>query len=196
MNTGANRSRRNVRRRANRRRQTRPVVVVRPAAGPRRVRRRRARVGGNAVRGPGGRSNRDVLTFTIDDLKANSTGILKFGPNLSQYAAFNNGLLKAYHEYKITSLTTQYNSCSSDATPGAIALEVDTSCSQTTTGSKITSFPVKRNAKKTFPAPFIRGKDFMTTSADQFWLLYKGNGDGSLAGQFVCRFECLFQNPK
>nr|ACH42778.1 truncated capsid protein/putative aphid transmission factor [Sugarcane yellow leaf virus] len=149
MNTGANHPRRNVRRRANRRRQTRPVVVVRPAAGPRRVRRRRARVGGNAVRGPGGRSNRDVLTFTIDDLKANSTGILKFGPNLSQYAAFNNGLLKAYHEYKITSLTIQYNSCSSDATPGAIALEVDTSCSQTTTGSKITSFPVKRNAKKT-----------------------------------------------
>ncbi|ASK51773.1 P3 protein [Wheat leaf yellowing-associated virus] len=196
MNTGGNRTRRNARRRANRRRSTRPVVVVRPTPKPRRVRRRRASAGGGAVRGPGGRSNREVFTFTVDDLKANSSGILKFGPNLSQYAAFNNGILKAYHEYKITSLTIQYNSCSSSTTSGAIALEVDTSCSQTTTGSKIVSFPVKSNTRKTFPTSFIRGKDFVTTTADQFWLLYKGNGDSSLAGQFVCRFECQFQNPK
>nr|BDW36307.1 coat protein [Sugarcane yellow leaf virus] len=196
MNTGARRSRRNVRRRSNRRRPTRPVVMVRTTPRSRRVRRRGARVGGNAVRGLRGGSNRDVLTFTVDDLKANSSGILKFGPSLSQYPAFNNGLLKAYHEYKITSLTVQYNSCSSDATSGAIALEVDTSCSQTATGSKIVSFPVKRNATKVFPTQYIKGQNFMTTAADQFWLLYKGNGDGSLAGQFVCRFECQFQNPK
>nr|UYL94460.1 MAG: coat protein [Guiyang Paspalum paspaloides solemo-like virus 1] len=196
MNTGANRARRNVRRRSNRRRSTRPVVVVRTTPRSRRVRRRRARVGGNAGGGPGRTSNRDVLTFTVDDLKANSSGVLKFGPSLSQYPAFNNGLLKAYHEYKITSLTVQYNSQSSDATPGAIALEVDTSCSQTATGSKIVSFPVKRNATKVFPSQYIKGNNFMTTATDQFWLLYRGNGDGNLAGQFVCRFSCQFQNPK
>lgn len=195
MNTGANR-RRNGRQRAQRRRSSRPVVVVRSTPRPRRVRRRRARVGGNAVRGFRGGSHRDILTFTVDDLKANSSGVLKFGPNLSQYPAFNNGLLKAYHEYKITNLSVQYNSCSSDATPGSIALEVDTSCSQTATGSKIVSFPVKRNATKSFPANYIKGQNFMTTSSDQFWLLYKGNGDSSLAGQFVCRLTCQFQNPK
>ncbi|QOI58524.1 coat protein [Miscanthus yellow fleck virus] len=196
MNTGGRRSQRNARRRANRRRSTRPMVVVRTPSRPRRVRRRRALTGGNAGRGPGRRSNREVLTFTVDDLKANSTGILKFGPSLSQYPAFYNGLLKAYHEYKINALTIQYNSCSSSTTSGSISLEVDTSCSQTTTSSKIITFPVNKNNRQTFPSSYIRGKDFVNSTVDQFYLLYKGNGDSSLAGQFVCRFECVFQSPK
>nr|QMT58423.1 coat protein [Peach associated luteovirus] len=170
-------------------------VVVNVQSGGR-GRTGRSASGGNRVAGsgPGDHSNR--FSFTVDDLHSASSGILKFGPNLSQYTNFSNGILKSFHEYKITNLTVKYVSYASSTTSGAFAIEIDTSRKQTDLKSRIISFPVSKGFSRGFQARVLRGLLWHPTSEDQFWLVYKGNGKSTdIAGQFVISFNVNFQGP-
>lgn len=193
MNSTGRRSR-NVRRSA---RRVQPVVVVRPAqqAGRRRNRRRNVRRRANPLSGPAGRT--EVFTFTVDNLKANSSGTIKFGPDLSACPALSGGILKSYHDYKITALTVVYKSFASSTTSGAISIELDNSCTQSTLGSYVNSFTVSKTGTKKFSASQINGTKFISSTVNQFYLLYKGSSSSTdTAGQFVITIRVVNQNPK
>lgn len=184
----------NVRRRP---RTVRTVALVQPAGGGprRRVRRRTAGRRTNTVRGPAGRN--EVFTFSVNDLKAGSSGILKFGPGLSECPALSNGILKSYHDYKITNVKILYQSHASAQTSGAMFLEVDNSCSQSTLGSYVNSFTISKSGVKQFTAARIHGTDYLSSTVNQFHLLYKGNGSSSeVAGQFIITIRVANINPK
>nr|DAG89303.1 MAG TPA: coat protein [Riboviria sp.] len=135
--------------------------------------------------------------FTVDDLKANSNGILRFGPNLTQYAAFSNGVMKSYHDYRISQIQVSYVTNASSTTPGAIAIEWDSSCAQTKLASKVTSFPVAKSFTRTFGSGVVNGSVKRNTSVEQIWMLYAGNASSSdIAGQFIIRMTVHFSNPK
>lgn len=187
-------NRRNVPRRA---RTVRPVVVVQPSRGRlrRRNNRRTARGRPSALSGSTGRS--EVFTFSVNDLKANSSGTIKFGPDLSQCPAVSNGVLKSYHRYKITSITVEFKSHASATTTGAIFIELDTACTQSTLGSQINSYTIARSGTKRFTVNQIGGKDFRESSVNQFYMLYKANGTtADVAGQFIIKMVIQTINPK
>lgn len=183
--------------RRRRRRAIRPVVVVQPnRARPRRRNARRA--GGrrpNSLFGP--KRGAEVFIFSVDNLKANSSGILKFGPDLSQCTAVSDGVLKSYHNYKITNINVEFKSHASSTTAGAMFIELDTSCSQSTLGSYINSFTLNKSASKSFKSTEINGTQFQATKVNQFYLLYKANGTTSdTAGQFIIKMELMLMTAK
>jgi len=137
-----------------------------------------------------------TFAFTVNDLKANSKGVLKFGPNLTQYANFSNGVMKSYHNYRISQILVSYVTNASSTTAGAFAIEWDTGCSQSAVASKVISFPVSKNFSRSFTGNTLSGIAMRSTSLDQVWLLYEGNGDSSIAGQFVIRMTVHFLTYK
>lgn len=137
-----------------------------------------------------------VFAFTVNDLKANSKGTLQFGPNLTQYANFSNGVMKSYHNYRISQISVSYVTNASSTTAGAFAIEWDTGCSMTKLASKVTSFPVSKNFSRSFAGQTIAGTAMRSTNLDQVWLLYEGNGDSSIAGQLVFRMTVHFLTYK
>nr|CCD30995.1 coat protein [Barley yellow dwarf virus PAV] len=183
--------------RRRRRRAIRPVVVVQPnRARPRR--RNARRTGGrrpNSLFGP--KRGAEVFVFSVDNLKANSSGILKFGPDLSQCTAVSDGVLKSYHNYKITNINVEFKSHASSTTAGAMFIELDTSCSQSTLGSYINSSTLNKSASKSFRSTEINGTQFQATKVNQFYLLYKANGTTSdTAGQFIIKMELMLMTAK
>jgi len=83
-----NNRRRNGPRRARRAGAVRRMVVVQPnRAGPKRRTRRRTRGGGaNLISGPAGRT--EVFVFSVNDLKANSSGTIKLVPTFRNAQRF------------------------------------------------------------------------------------------------------------
>nr|QEV88293.1 coat protein [Luteovirus sociomali] len=198
MNSAAVRRRaRGTARRRNGRRviRTTPRLVVVPGLGRRRrngrPRPRPNRIGSaRLTRAP------EEFTFTVDDLRANASGIIKFGPSLSQCAAISSGVLKSYLEYKIISVAIQYVTNAASTTAGAFSLEVDTSRTRSALDSRVISFPVSKNYSRSFNASLIKGLSWVPTTDDQFHLLYKGNGSSDIAGQFIIRVRIVLQGPK
>nr|UYT09250.1 P3 protein [Grapevine polerovirus 1]UYT09257.1 P3 protein [Grapevine polerovirus 1] len=208
MNSSNNQGRgRNARRRRNRRRRragntAQQRVLVVPAA-PRRTRRSRGRRGAGrlsrARRGSGGQGNVETFSFIIDSIKANDSGVVKFGPSLSQCPALSQGMLKAYHQYKITSLSVSYISESASTAEGAITLEIDTSRALTTVASGLIRFGIaeKGSPTRVFSAAVLGGVNFLQSDTNQFHLLYKGTGtSSSLAGTLRCSFNVSVIAPK
>ncbi|AGN54062.1 coat protein P3 [Barley yellow dwarf virus-kerII] len=192
---GRRRASKNVRARSNR--TVRPVVVVRtnPNGRRRRAPRRPRRGRANPILGPAGRS--EVFVFSINDIKANSSGVIKFGPDLSQCPALSSGILKSYHRYKISNVKIEFKSHASSTTVGAMFIELDTACTQSTLGSYINSFTLSKSGTKTFNAQQIAGKEFRETSVNQFYLLFKANGVTSdTAGQFIITLRVSNMTPK
>nr|ALB25214.1 coat protein [Barley yellow dwarf virus PAV] len=183
--------------RRRRRRAVRPVVVVQSnRTGPRRRNARRARGRRpNSVFGP--KRGAEVFVFSVDNLKANSSGILKFGPDLSQCPAVSDGVLKSYHNYKISSINVEFRTHASATTSGAMFIELDTSCKQSALSSYINSFTISKSASKSFRAAEIGGTQFQATSVNQFFLLYKANGTTTdIAGQFIIKIELHLMTTK
>nr|WMZ16778.1 MAG: coat protein [Cnidium polerovirus 1] len=173
-----------------------PVVVVQTNQ----PRRRRGRRGRGNRRSSGGiqRSGgfRHQLVFSKDDLKGNSSGIIKFGPDLAEHQAFCKGLLNAYHQYKITNVRVQYKSEAASTLSGSIAYELDPSCKLTTLESKLRKFPITRNASASWSAREINGEVWQNSTENQFFFLYKGNGDSGVAGSLLISYNVLVQNAK
>nr|UVH27301.1 coat protein [Mume associated luteovirus]WNY15508.1 coat protein [Mume associated luteovirus] len=174
---------------------TKPAVVVnvqptrgRGAAG--------GKSGGNPVPNAGKGDASMRFTFTVDDVKANQSGILKFGPSLSQYPNFADGILKSFHEYKISNLQVQFISFASSTSSGAFAIEIDTARKSTGVESRLISFPVTKQFTRSFPAKAIRGLLWISTKDDQFNFLFKGNGSDVVAGQLKFSFSIDLQGPK
>nr|WLS55797.1 coat protein [Blueberry virus M] len=137
------------------------------------------------------------FVFTVDDIKANDKGDIRFGPNLTQYAAFSNGVMKSYHDYRISQIQVSYVTNASSTTAGAIAIEWDSSCKQSSLASKVTSFPVSKNFTRSFGASVVNGSVSRNTSVEQVWMLYAGNASkAEIAGQFIIRMTVHFSNPK
>nr|BCP56395.1 coat protein ORF3 [Barley yellow dwarf virus PAV] len=183
--------------RRRRRRAIRPVVVVQPnRTGPRRRNARRARGRRpGSVFGP--KRGAEVFVFSVDNLKANSSGILKFGPDLSQCPAVSDGVLKSYHNYKISSINVEFRTHASATTSGAMFIELDTSCKQSALSSFINSFTISKTASKTFRSEAINGKEFQESTIDQFWMLYKANGTTTdTAGQFIITMSVSLMTAK
>ncbi|QKF95632.1 coat protein [Almond luteovirus 1] len=135
--------------------------------------------------------------FTVDDLVGNSNGILKFGPSLSQYPTFIGGILKSFHDYRIESVEIHYVSNAASTTAGAMALEVDSSCSKSSLSTRVISSPLSKSFTRVFSGPAIRGNIWHSTLNDQFWLLYKANGKSNdIAGQFVITLNVHWLNPQ
>lgn len=174
------------------------VVVVqqsRPVRGGGRRGRGRAtnRGAGNSRGGGAG----ETFTFTKDDLKGDCSGVLKFGPSLSEYSTFSGGVLKSYHEYKITSCVVEYVTEASSTLSGSIAYETDPHCKLTSLASKINKFTITKSKTVTFRADKINGTQWRDTSEDQFHFLFKGNGEKEKpAGSFKIKIAVRFQNPK
>nr|DAZ90976.1 MAG TPA: coat protein [Luteoviridae sp.] len=135
------------------------------------------------------------FTITVDSLKANSSGVLKFGPSGRNLSKGMSGVLDSYHQYKIVECLLGYKTFSSDTTAGAFSLEVDTGCSMTQVKSNTLTFGVKQNFITSFKASFINGQAWLATSKDQFYLLYKGNGGDDVAGQFTIKIRIMNQGP-
>lgn len=183
--------------RRRRRRAVRTMVVVQPnRAGPRgRTRRRTGRGRPGPILRPAG--GHEVFVFSVDNLKANSSGAIKFGPSLSQCPALSDGILKSYHRYKITSIRVEFKSHASSTTSGAIFIELDTACKQSALASYINSFTISKTASKSFRAEAINGKEFQESSIDQFWMLYKANGTTTdTAGQFIITMSVSLMTAK
>ncbi|SCO64875.1 P3-CP [Torilis crimson leaf virus] len=185
-------------RRPRRRVRTKPIVVVQTTQPGRRRRRRRGRNG----RGPRtmgqsrGGANREQLVFSKDDIKGNSYGAITFGKDLSDHPAFSSGILKAFHEYKITNLRVIFKSEAPSTTGGSLAYELDPHCELTSLSSKIYKFGATKGGQKTWTAKEINGTEWHSSSENQFRLLYKGNGDSTQIGSFEIHYTVLFQNPK
>ncbi|QZR95589.1 coat protein [Plantago asiatica virus A] len=200
MNTAVVRrnARRRPRRQARRSRRNQPVVVVQaPRTARRRNRRRRGannRTGGTLSTRVGGRG--ETFVFTKDSLTGNSSGAITFGPSLSDCPALANGMLKAYHEYKITMVILEFVSEASSQSSGSISVELDPHCKLTALSSTINKFGITKSGRKSFTASFINGQEWRDTSEDQFKILYKGNGSSSIAGSFRITIRCQFHNPK
>nr|QWJ75373.1 P3 [Cotton leafroll dwarf virus] len=185
-------------RRRNRRRQNQQVVAVQAPGNTQRRRRRRRggrnRTGGRIPGGPGASS--ETFVFSKDSLSGSSSGSITFGPSLSDCPAFSNGMLKAYHEYKISMVLLEFISEASSTSSGSISYEVDPHCKLSTLSSTINKFGITKNGRKHFAASFINGQEWHDTSEDQFRILYKGNGSSSIAGSFRVTIRCQFHNPK
>nr|UBR90293.1 coat protein P3 [Rose spring dwarf-associated virus] len=186
----------------------RPVVVqVQPSRNGRRPRRRGGRRSSRrrGSRMASSRSHWEDYKFTINNLKASDAGVVKFGPSISQCSALKSGIFKSFHEFKITNLNVKYVTHAASTTSGAFAVEVDTSCTQTTLKSHLQTVPVTKCGQFSWPAGKIRGTGWLPTpdpdktpvdADNQFFLLYAGNGSSSVAGQFVITARCWFQSPR
>nr|UHS71628.1 MAG: coat protein P3 [Polerovirus sp.] len=193
-NNGRRRRNRRPIRRAQRRN---PVVVVQPARQPqRRGRRRRNRR--RAVRGSttGRRGSSETFIFSKDNLTGSAAGRITFGPSLSDCPAFSSGILKAYHEYKITMVKLEFISEAASTSSGSIAYELDPHCKASELGSYINKFGITKSGQRTFSARLINGIDWHSSDEDQFRILYKGNGNSAIAGSFRITIKCQTQNPK
>nr|SCO64862.1 P3-CP [Wild carrot red leaf virus] len=191
VNTPPRRPRRPVR--------VKPTVVVQTTStrGRRRRRGRRGNRNSRALGGPGTGSNRQQFVFSKDDLKDNSNGYMSFGKDLSDHAAFSSGLLKAFHEYKITNLRVLFKSEAPSTTGGSIAYEMDPHCGLTALSSKIYKFGVTKNGQRSWSAKDINGQEWHSSDENQFRFLWKGNGStGTQVGSFEIHYTCLFQGPK
>nr|ABP68693.1 coat protein [Cereal yellow dwarf virus RPV]ABP68801.1 coat protein [Cereal yellow dwarf virus RPV]QGT40970.1 coat protein [Cereal yellow dwarf virus RPV]QGT40971.1 coat protein [Cereal yellow dwarf virus RPV]QGT41051.1 coat protein [Cereal yellow dwarf virus RPV] len=176
---------------------TQPVVVV-TSNGPARRGRRRRPVGPRRGRTPrsGGGSRGETFVFSKDSLAGNSSGSITFGPSLSEYPAFQNGVLKAYHEYKITNCVLQFVSEASSTAAGSISYELDPHCKASSLASTINKFTITKTGARSFPAKMINGLEWHPSDEDQFRILYKGNGASSVAGSFKITLRVQLQNPK
>ncbi|AMQ22791.1 putative coat protein P3 [Ixeridium yellow mottle virus 1] len=199
MNTGAGR---NVGRRRRRRTNTIPrrrnrVVVVQasrqPQRGARRRRVRRRPAGGSGV---GVRRSRETFVFTKDSIAGSASGSITFGPSLSESPAFSSGILRAYHEYKITMVKLEFISEASSTSSGSISYELDPHCKSSSLQSTVNKFGITKNGAKTWTARLINGQEWHDATEDQFRILYKGNGASSVAGSFRITITCQLQNPK
>lgn len=189
------------RKRRSRRRGTRaraqPVVVVATNGNAGRRRRRRRNRGGNANgRVPRRGGSSETFVFAKDSLKGSSSGSFTFGPSLSDCPAFKDGILKAYHEYKITMVNLQFVSEASSTAAGSMSYELDPHCKTTSLASTINKFPITKGGSKTYQARMINGIEWHDSTEDQFRILYKGNGDATTAGSFRITIKVSLQNPK
>nr|UVK78415.1 MAG: major coat protein [Plant associated polerovirus 2] len=200
MNTAVVRrnARRRPRRQTRRARRAQPVVVVQaPRTARRRNRRRRRganRQGGALPTGGGGTSH--TFVFAKDSLTGSSSGAITFGPSLSDCPAFSNGLLKTFHEYKITMVILEFVSEASSQSSGSISYELDPHCKLSSLSSTINKFGITKNGRRTFTASLINGTNWRDSSEDQFRILYKGNGSSSIAGSFRITIRCQVHNEK
>ncbi|QBR53292.1 coat protein [Siratro latent polerovirus] len=190
---GMGRRRRRNRRNARRQR----VVVVQTPGLPRRGRRQRRnrRRVNRGSRTGGGRSS-ETFVLSKDNLAGSSSGSITFGPSLAEKPEFSSGILKAYHEYKITMVKLEFISEASSTSSGSIAYELDPHCKYSTLQSPINKFGITKNGSRSWAARFINGVEWHDASEDQCRILYKGNGASSIAGSFRITFRCQFQNPK
>lgn len=185
-------------RRRRRTRRVQPTVVVqanRPTQSGRRRRRRRPR----RVRNSGGRSGGgkgETFVFSKDSIAGNSKGSIVFGPSLSDCVAFSDGILKAYHEYKITMVRVQFQSEAASTASGSISYELDPHCKYSELKSTINKFGITKGGSVTFRAQKINGEKWIDTAEDQFKLHYKGNGANTIAGSFRVTIMVQVQNPK
>ena len=185
-------------RRPRRRARTKPIVMVQTARTGRRRRRRRGRGSGNprTVGGPGGGSCSQKFVFSKDNLAGSSGGVITFGKDLSDHPAFSNGLLKAFHQYKITNMRVRFISEAPSTAGGSISYELDPNCELDKLSSTIYKFGVLKNGQASWSAEKINGKEWHSSSENQFRFLWKGNGGNSTVGSFEIHYTCLFQNPK
>nr|USN17962.1 P3 [Melon aphid-borne yellows virus]WKE35851.1 P3 [Melon aphid-borne yellows virus]WKE35857.1 P3 [Melon aphid-borne yellows virus] len=199
MNTVAARNQNGMgRRRRNRRRTSKSnrVVVVQTTGQPQRGRRRRR----NSRRSPrggraGGRSG-ETFVFSKDNLTGSSSGAITFGPSLSESPAFSSGILKAYHEYKISMVKLEFISEASSTSSGSISYELDPHCKLNALQSTVNKFGITKSGFRTWSAKLINGLEWHDATEDQFRILYKGNGSSSTAGSFRITIKCQVQNPK
>nr|UVD39183.1 coat protein [Pumpkin yellows virus] len=173
------------------------TVMVLPNVQPRRRRNRRSRGrrGGGVPRGPG---TSEVFQFILPDLKGNSSGTIKFGPSLSQKPEFATGILKSYSRYKISQVTLSFRSEASATDGGAIVYQLDPTCAASKLDSKLHRFSISNRAPQniTWRGAQIRGDEWHSTSNEQFWVLYEGNGESKVAGSITVRMVAQFLNPK
>nr|BAV53482.1 putative P3 protein [Pepper vein yellows virus] len=198
-NNNGNGGSRNTRRRR-RPRQVRPVVVVTPPGGTRRGNRRRRNGGRNrrSRNRVGGRSsNSETFIFNKDSIKDSSSGSVTFGPSLSESVALQGGVLKAYHEYKITMVNKSIVRKSSYTEEGSIDYELDPHSKLNSLQSTLRKFPVTKGGQATFRASQNNGVEWHDTSEEKFRMLYRGNGTKKrAAGFFQIRFSVPLHNPK
>lgn len=203
MNTVVVRRNGNGPRRAQRGRGRRPrrpqqVVVVAPpryTRGGGRRQRGRARPGGMRIPRTGG--SRETFVFAKDSLKGNCSGSFTFGPSLSDCPAFKNGVLSAYHEYKITMVTLSFISEASSTSAGSISYELDPHCKISSLQSTINKFSITKSGSVEYKSKKINGIAWHDSTEDQFRILYKGNSDGStIAGSFRITIRVSAQNTK
>lgn len=177
---------RSTRRRRRQVRRVQPVTVVTPARQPRRRRGRRGR-GRNNRRNRGGTraSNQGQrIVFAKDNIQGNSSGCIKFGPDLSEHPPFSNGELKSCHQYKIVGLEVHFVSEASSTSSGSIAYELDPDCELSQLSSTLNKFPITKGGKEYFGPSKINGLNWHKVSTNQFHFLYKGNGSSTIAGSF------------
>ncbi|USV27789.1 P3 [Soybean chlorotic leafroll virus] len=197
MNTVAGNRNGQRRRRVNKVSRRRRVVVVQASGLPRRSRRqRRNRRRTNRGSGVGGRTS-ETFVLSKDNLTGSSSGSITFGPSLSEKPEFSNGILKAFHEYKISMVKLEFISEASSTSSGSISYELDPHCKYSSLQSTINKFGITKSGSRTWGAKTINGSEWHDTSEDQFRILFKGNGSSSaIAGAFRITFKCVFQNPK
>lgn len=170
-----------------------PVIVMNPPTQSRRRRPRRVRSGPRAV--SGGRAEK--FTFVVDDIKANGSGVLKFGPSLTQAAGFSSGILKAYHEYRITHVDLQWISEASSTAAGALKYEIDPHRTLTKVESGVDRFSFTKNGRRTLRAGQINGTNWVSSTEDQFYIAYAGNaGKAEQAGTLRVTLTVQTQLPK
>nr|APA23047.1 coat protein [Cowpea polerovirus 1]APA23050.1 coat protein [Cowpea polerovirus 1]APA23056.1 coat protein [Cowpea polerovirus 1]APA23059.1 coat protein [Cowpea polerovirus 1]APA23062.1 coat protein [Cowpea polerovirus 1] len=169
------------------------VQAPRPTGrgGRRRRNRRRSNRGGRNRGGSG-----ETFVFSKDNLSGSSSGAITFGPSLSDCPAFSSGILKAYHEYKISMVKVEFISEAASTSSGSIAYELDPHCKSTSLQSYVNKFGITRNGQRTWTGRLINGVEWHDTTEDQFRLLYKGNGSNAIAGSFRITIKCQTQNPK
>ncbi|UYP38764.1 coat protein [Chickpea leafroll virus] len=203
MNTVVVRNQPNGRKRRNRQprrvasRRNAMVVVQAPRPASSRGRRRRRGRGANrGTRGSRTGKSGETFVFSKDNLAGSSSGTITFGPSLADCPAFSSGILKAYHEYKITNVLIQFISEAASTSSGSISYELDPHCKNTSLQSTINKFGITKNGQRSFAARLINGLEWHDASEDQFRILYKGNGSSSIAGSFRITIKVLVQNPK
>ncbi|DAZ87622.1 TPA_asm: P3 protein [Piper methysticum polerovirus] len=175
-----------------------PVVVVQtPRAQPGRRRRRRnrnARRRGGSSRGTG---SLEKFVFSKDGLVGSSKGSLIFGPSLSECPAFSAGILKAYHEYKITSVLLEFISEAASTTSGSVSYELDPHGKLSELSSTVNRFKITQNGRRVWGAQQIRGNEWHDASEDQFKIHFKGNStERSSIGGFRVTIQVATQSPK
>ncbi|AGN49062.1 P3 [Maize yellow dwarf virus RMV] len=199
MNLGGRRNGRRgtrLRRRVRIARTTQPMVVVAQTQRRRRI-RRRGRPSGDTSGGPRGRGgSRETFVFSKDSIAGSASGKLTFGASLSECAAFSGGILKAYHEYKITKVILEFISEAPYTAAGSIAYELDPHNKLSTLASTINKFSIVKGGKRAYTSKQIGGGVWRDSSEDQFAILYKGSGNSSVAGSFRITMEVHTQNPK
>ncbi|QRV07421.1 coat protein [Artemisia virus B] len=179
-------------------RRTRNVTVVQTVRrAPRRGRRRR-RSGMGIRRGFNATVQRGDATFMFnkDKILGDSSGKFVFGKSLSECDAFSNGILRSFHQYKITKVQLQFLSEASSTSAGAISYEIDTGLKQTELKSTLNKFSIVKGGSKTFDSQAINGMMWRESDTDQFQIFYKGSGTNALAGSFKIFIHVSYQNSK